>query len=257
VAARRCQRTAVPRHRSPAITLRGDLARPGAHVRRDCLGQRRPHGHGLGGFPTVPIRERGWPPRSCLGRTDPGRLEQVIYFSTVSILDGDLNLLARKRRPTAPNTSRPRPSVPASNPRPIRLAERIVGGCFQHSCSVTRCNRASSPAAPATSPPAQRGGALVVAARCSLRAEASLPLHPKPKTIRPGLRESDPAAATNPTSEQGTRALRAWCFAQPAVSVDDTVSRLAAGAGCSRPRFGRQLRGWFDRTSDQGACRSR
>jgi len=171
-----------------------------------------------------------WAARSWLGRTDPARLEQ-----------GDLLLHRQHPRPrispaagsgpaSAPNTSRTKPSA-CSSSETHPLADGF-GAVFPTLVfSVIGANRAAAPTAYLTA------GSTRWCAGCGCPLAAGLrqaSLH-HAENIRPGLRESDPAAPpTQPEPGQGP--LRRPGARASRRQRDDTGPvASAAGAGCPPP----------------------
>jgi len=205
-----------------------------------CLGPAAdPHGHGLGD-PSVPSGETWWP-QGVAGAHRPGQVGA-----------GDLLLhrqhprtaistwLAGKQAATAPNTSRPRPLPAAARTHPS-LSDRWR--CFQ--TLVFGGIGATGQRLPHQLPHRRlnEGWVRWLWLGRWLRAEGQLHFHPREDIA--GLRESDPAAHQTQPGSRGRGRLRRWCSAQPAVSVDDTVSRLCRWRGCPAPRFWLQLSGWL------------
>jgi len=203
----------------------------------------------------VPIScERWWPSRSCWAHR-PGRLSSVIYFPPPSIPRPRSQILCRKRRPSAPHTSRTRPSAcRARDPFPS-----LSGSwrCFQHSCSLDRfCATGQQPAHQLLTAAVSYDEvvALVWLARCC-GLEAQFPLHFTPKRHRPGLRDLTSAPPTQNPEPRGRAAAAPGCSASRARQVDRTPSVASARwRGMSAPRLACQLSRAGDRSPDQGAA---
>jgi len=231
--------TAVPRH-DPRITLLvGDLRDQEPHAAAIASAQRLIHTATAWGDPERAHQVNVLAVKELLGRTDPARLEQVIYFSTASILDRDLNLLPEAAAYGTEYIQTKALCLQQLETHP--LAERIVavfptlvfGGSVQPGSSL---------------PTSYLTAGLNEVVRWLwlarwLRAEASFHFIHAEDIARICVNLTLQPHQPNPEPGQGP--LRRLVLGQPAVTVDDTVSRLCRWRGMSRPPFGLQLSGWL------------
>jgi len=223
--------TAVPRH-DPRITLLvGDLRDQEPHAAAIASAQRLIHTATAWGDPERAHQVNVLAVKELLGRTDPARLEQVIYFSTASILDRDLNLLPEAAAYGTEYIQTKALCLQQLETHP--LAERIVavfptlvfGGSVQPGSSL---------------PTSYLTAGLNEVVRWLwlarwLRAEASFHFIHAEDIARICVNLTLQPHQPNPEPGQGP--LRRLVLGQPAVTVDDTVSRLCRWRGMSRPRL--------------------
>jgi len=231
--------TSVPRH-DPRITLLvGDLRDQEPHAAAIATAQRIIHTATAWGDPERAHQVNVVAVKELLGRTDPGRLEQVIYFSTASILNCHLELLPEASAYGTEYIQTKALCLQQLESHP--LAGRIVavfptlvfGGSVQPG---------------GTLPTSYLTAGLKEVARWLwlarwLRAEASFHFIHAEDIARVCVNLTLQPHQANPEPGQGP--LRRLVLGQPAVTVDDTVTRLCRWRGIGRPWFGLPLSGWL------------
>ena len=231
--------TSVPRQ-DPRITLLvGDLRDQEPHAAAIATAQRIIHTATAWGDPERAHQVNVVAVKELLGRTDPGRLEQVIYFSTASILNCHLELLPEASAYGTEYIQTKALCLQQLESHP--LAGRIVavfptlvfGGSVQPG---------------GTLPTSYLTAGLKEVARWLwlarwLRAEASFHFIHAEDIARVCVNLTLQPHQANPEPGQGP--LRRLVLGQPAVTVDDTVTRLCRWRGIGRPWFGLPLSGWL------------
>jgi nucleoside-diphosphate-sugar epimerase len=224
----------------PRITLLvGDLRELGPHTGAIASAQRIIHTATAWGDPERAHQVNVVAVKELLRLTDPAVLEQVIYFSTASILDRQLQLL-----PEAEEYGTEYIRTKAQCLRQLEqhpLAERIVA-VFPTLVFGGRI----TPGDP--HPTSYLTAGLGEAVRWLwlakwLRAEASFHF----------IHAADIATvcahlATHPhqpNPEPGQGSVRRLVLGQPVITVNDTVARLCRWRRSWRPPFGVDLRGWL------------
>ena len=231
--------TSVPRQ-DPRITLLvGDLRDQEPHAAAIATAQRIIHTATAWGDPERAHQVNVVAVKELLGRTDPGRLEQVIYFSTASILNCHLELLPEASAYGTEYIQTKALCLQQLESHP--LAGRIVavfptlvfGGSVQPG---------------GTLPTSYLTAGLKEVVRWLwlarwLRAEASFHFIHAEDIARVCVNLTLQPHQANPEPGQGP--LRRLVLGQPAVTVDDTVTRLCRWRGIGRPWFGLPLSGWL------------
>jgi nucleoside-diphosphate-sugar epimerase len=231
--------TAVPAH-DPRITLLvGDLRDQEPHAAAIASATRLIHTATAWGDPERARQVNVEAVKELLARLDPQRLEQVIYFSTASILDRDLKLLPEAMAHGTEYIQTKAQCLEQLERHP--LAGRIVA-VFPTLVFGGRIDGGGP------FPTSYLTGGLREAVRWLwlarwLRADASFHyIHAADIALVCGHLALRPHQA-NPEAGQG--AVRRLVLGQPVVSVNDTVSRLCRWRGCWRPPLGLDLRGWL------------
>ncbi|SBO42478.1 NAD(P)-dependent oxidoreductase [Cyanobium sp. NIES-981] len=177
--------------------------------------------------------------KTLLALTDPARLEQVIYFSTASVLDRRLQLLPEASRYGTEYIQTKALCLQQLERHP--LAPRIVA-VFPTLVFGGRVD-GSGPY-----PTSYLTAGLGEAARWLwlarwLRAEASFHFIHAADIAR--VCQVLVTAPHRPNPEEGQGALRRLVLGQPPVSVNATVRQLCRWRGVWWPPFGLDLRGWL------------
>ncbi len=224
----------------PRITLLvGDLRDVAPHRRQIASATRLIHTATAWGDPERARQVNVVAVKELLAATDPAVLEQVIYFSTASILDRDLQLL-----PEATAYGTEYIQTKAQCLRQLEqhpLAERIVavfptlvfggrvdgGGPFPTSYLTAGLREATR---------------WLWLAKW-LRADASFHYIHAADIARVCVHLATQPQRPNPEPGQG--AVRRLVLGQPLVTVNDTVARLARWRHSWIPPFGIDLRGWL------------
>lgn len=177
--------------------------------------------------------------KTLLALTDPGRLEQMIYFSTASVLDRQLRLLPEAKQYGTEYIQTKAQCLQQLEQH--RLAPRIVA-VFPTLVFGGRVDGAGP------FPTSYLTAGLAEAARWLwlarwLRAEASFHFIHAADIARVCHTLVSRPHAPNPEPDQG--ALRRLVLGQPAVTVNGTVQRLCRWRRTWWPPLGLDLRGWL------------
>jgi nucleoside-diphosphate-sugar epimerase len=231
--------TAVPRL-DPRITLLvGDLRDQAPHAAAIASADRIIHTATAWGDPERAHQVNVVAVKQLLGRTDPERLQQVIYFSTASILNRDLELLPEAAAYGTEYIQTKALCLKQLDEHP--LASRIVavfptlvfGGSVRPGGALPTSYLTAG---------LKEGVRWLWLARW-LRAEASFHFIHAEDIARVCVALALQPHQANPEPGQGP--LRRLVLGQPAVTVDDTVTRLCRWRGIGRPWFGLPLSGWL------------
>jgi nucleoside-diphosphate-sugar epimerase len=230
--------TAVPRDHPRVRLLVGDLRELAGHAGAIASADRIIHTATAWGDPERARQVNVVAVKELLRLTDPGRLEQVIYFSTASILDRNLKLLPEAMRFGTEYIRTKAQCLQDLERHP--LAERIVA-VFPTLVFGGRIDgRGSFPTSYLTAGLREAVRWLWLAKW--LRADASFHyIHAADIATVCAHLATTPHMA-NPEPGQG--AVRRLVLGQPAVTVNDTVARLCRWRRSWRPPFGLDLRGW-------------
>ncbi|MCT0212977.1 MULTISPECIES: NAD(P)-dependent oxidoreductase [unclassified Synechococcus] len=231
--------TAVPSH-DPRITLLvGDLRDQQPHAAAIASADRIIHTATAWGDPERAHQVNVVAVKELLARTDPQRLEQVIYFSTASILDRHLQLLPEAAAYGTEYIQTKALCLQQLEVHP--MAERIVavfptlvfGGTVQPGGAL--------PASYLTAGLKEVVRWLWLARW--LKAEASFHFIHAEDIARVCVNLALQPHRANPEPGQGP--VRRLVLGQPAVTVDDTVTRLCRWRRIRRPWFAIPLSGWL------------
>ena len=231
--------TAVPGN-DPRITLLvGDLRDQKPHAAAIASATRIIHTATAWGDPERARQVNVVAVKELLAAADPERLEQIIYFSTASILDRNLELLPEAATYGTEYIQTKALCLQQLEVHP--LASRIVavfptlvfGGSVQPGGAL-----------PASYLTAGLNDVVrwLWLARW-LRAEASFHFIHAEDIARVCVNLALQPHRANPEPGQGP--LRRLVLGQPAVTVDDTVTRLCRWRGIRRPWFAINLSGWL------------
>ncbi|MFN9548430.1 MAG: NAD-dependent epimerase/dehydratase family protein [Cyanobacteriota bacterium] len=231
--------TAVPRHDRRITLLVGDLRQLDPHAQAIATAQRVIHTATAWGDPERAQAVNVVAVKKLLGLLDPQRLEQVIYFSTASILDRHLRLLSEASAYGTEYIQTKAQCLRDLEAHP--LAERIVA-VFP---TLVFGGKLLGPELHPTSYLTAGVGEAVRwlwLARW-LRAEASFHfIHAADiATVCAHLATSPHA----PNPEPGQGALRRLVLGQAPLTVNEAVATLCRWRGLWRPPVGLDLQGWL------------
>lgn len=231
--------TAVPRQHPRITLLVGDLRDQAPHAAEIASATRVIHTATAWGDPERAQQVNVVAVKELLSRLDPERLEQIIYFSTASILDRQLQLLPEAAAYGTEYIQTKALCLQQLESHP--LAERIV--------AVFPTLVFGGSVGPGDShPTSYLTAGLKEAVRWLwlakwLRAEASFHfIHAADIALVCAHLALNPHQP-NPEPNQGP--LRRLVLGQPSVTVDDTVSRLCRWRRSWRPPLGLALNGWW------------
>ena len=231
--------TAVPA-RDPRIELLvGDLRDPEPHRAAIATASRIIHTATAWGDPERAHQVNVVAVKELLAAADPAVLEQVIYFSTASILDRNLQLLPEAAQFGTEYIQTKALCLQQLEAHP--LAERIVA-VFPTLVFGGRIDGQGP------FPTSYLTAGLVEAARWLwlarfLRAEASFHFIHAADIARVCVHLASRPHQANPEPGQGP--LRRLVLGQPAVTVNGTVRRLCRWRHCWYPPLGLDLKGWL------------
>jgi nucleoside-diphosphate-sugar epimerase len=231
--------TAVPADHPRIRLLVGDLREQEPH--REALGQvdRVIHTATAWGDPQRAQSVNVDAVKELLGRLDPGRLQQVIYFSTASILDRDLRLLPEAERFGTEYIVTKARCLQQLEQHP--LAERIVA-VFPTLVFGGRVDGHGGFPTSYLTAGLGEGCRWLWLARF-LRADASFHFIHAEDIARVCCHLALTPHGANPEAGQG--AVRRLVLAQPAVTINETVTRLGRWRGKRPTPFAIQLRPWL------------
>ena len=224
----------------PRVTLLvGDLRELGPHAAAIASADRIIHTATAWGDPERARQVNVVAVKELLRLTDPARLQQVIYFSTASILDRDLRLLSEAMACGTEYIQTKAQCLQQLESHP--LAERIVA-VFPTLVFGGRVDGGGP------FPTSYLTAGLKEAARWLwlakwLRADASFHfIHAADIAIVCAHLATTPHG---PNPEPGQGPVRRLVLGQPMVTVNDTVARLCRWRRSWRPPFGVDLQGWL------------
>ena len=231
--------TAVPRH-DPRITLLvGDLRQLAPHAEAIATAQRVIHTATAWGDPERAQAVNVVAVKTLLSLLDPERLEQVIYFSTASILDRNLRLLSEARAHGTEYIQTKAQCLLDLEAHP--LAERIVA-VFPTLVFGGRLVGADPHPTSYLTAGVGEGVRWLWLARW-LRAEASFHfIHAADIATVCAHLATTPH---QPNPEPGQGAVRRLVLGQAPITVNGAVAILCRWRGMWRPPLGLDLRGWL------------
>jgi nucleoside-diphosphate-sugar epimerase len=231
--------TAVPADHPRITLLVGDLRDPDPHRAAIASATRIIHTATAWGDPERAQRVNVVAVKQMLAATNPAVLEQVVYFSTASILNRDLKLLPEAMAYGTEYIQTKAQCLQQLEQHP--LAERIVA-VFPTLVFGGRVDRGGRFPTSYLTEGLQEGARWLWLAKW-LRADASFHFIHAADIARVCVH-----LATNPhqpTPEQGQGAVRRLVLGQPAVTVNDTVRRLCRWRRSWLPPVGVDLQGWL------------
>ena len=231
--------TAVPADHPRVTLLVGDLRDPEPHRHAIASATRIIHTATAWGDPERAQQVNVVAVKQMLAATDPERLEQVVYFSTASILDRQLKLLPEAMAYGTEYIQTKAQCLEQLEQHP--LAPRIVavfptlvfggrvdgGGCFPTSYLTAGLKE----------------GARWLWLAKWLRADASFHYIHAADIARVCVHLATTPHQANPEPGQGL--LRRLVLGQSAVTVNDTVRRLCRWRRSWSPPIGLDLQGWL------------
>ena len=231
--------TAVPAN-DPRITLLvGDLRDPEPHRDAIASATRIIHTATAWGDPERALQVNVVAVKQMLAAADPEVLEQVLYFSTASILDRDLQLLPEAMAFGTEYIQTKAQCLEQLEAHP--LAERIVA-VFPTLVFGGRVD-GSGPFPTSYLTAGLREGVRWLWLAKWLRADASFHFIHAADIARVCAHLATQPHRPNPEVGQG--AVRRLVLGQPAISVNDTVRRLCLWRRSGYPAVGLDLRGWL------------
>ena len=231
--------TAVPADHPRITLLVGDLRDPEPHRAAIASATRIIHTATAWGDPERALQVNVVAVKAMLAATDPAVLEQVVYFSTASILNRDLELL-----PEAMDYGTEYIQTKAQCLRQLEqhpLAERIVA-VFPTLVFGGRVD-GSGPFPTSYLTAGLKEGARWLWLAKWLRADASFHFIHAADIARVCVHLATNPHQPNPEPGQGK--VRRLVLGQPAVTVNDTVKRLCRWRRSWWPPVGLDLRGWL------------
>ncbi len=231
--------TAVPAHHPRITLLVGDLRDPEPHHAAIASATRIIHTATAWGDPERAQQVNVVAVKQMLAATNPAVLEQVVYFSTASILNRDLELLPEAMAYGTEYIQTKALCLQQLEQHP--LAERIVA-VFPTLVFGGRVDRSGTFPTSYLTEGLQEGARWLWLAKW-LRADASFHFIHAADIARVCVH-----LATNPhqpNPEPGQGAVRRLVLGQPAVTVNDTVKCLCRWRRSWRPPVGADLQGWL------------
>ena len=231
--------TAVPADHPRITLLVGDLRDPDPHRAAIASATRIIHTATAWGDPERAQQVNVVAVKQMLAATDPAVLEQVVYFSTASILNRDLELLPEAMDYGTEYIQTKAQCLQQLEQHP--LAERIVA-VFPTLVFGGRVDRGGPFPTSYLTEGLQEGARWLWLAKW-LRADASFHFIHAADIARVCVH-----LATNPhqpNPEPGQGAVRRLVLGQPAVTVNDTVRRLCRWRRSWLPPVGVDLQGWL------------
>ena len=231
--------TAVPADHPRITLLVGDLRDPDPHRAAIASATRIIHTATAWGDPERAQQVNVVAVKQMLAATNPAVLEQVVYFSTASILNRDLELLPEAMAYGTEYIQTKAQCLQQLEQHP--LAERIVA-VFPTLVFGGRVDRGGPFPTSYLTEGLQEGARWLWLAKW-LRADASFHFIHAADIARVCVH-----LATNhhqPNPEQGQGAVRRLVLGQPAVTVNDTVRRLCRWRRSWLPPVGVDLQGWL------------
>ncbi|MBW0167948.1 MAG: NAD(P)-dependent oxidoreductase [Vulcanococcus sp.] len=231
--------TAVPADHPRITLLVGDLRDPDPHRAAIASATRIIHTATAWGDPERAQQVNVVAVKQMLAATNPAVLEQVVYFSTASILNRDLELLPEAMAYGTEYIQTKALCLQQLEQHP--LAERIVA-VFPTLVFGGRVDRGGPFPTSYLTEGLQEGARWLWLAKW-LRADASFHFIHAADIARVCVH-----LATNPhqpNPEPGQGAVRRLVLGQPAVTVNDTVKRLCRWRRSWLPPVGVDLQGWL------------
>jgi nucleoside-diphosphate-sugar epimerase len=231
--------SAVPADHPRITLLVGDLRDPEPHRAAIASATRIIHTATAWGDPERALQVNVVAVKAMLAATDPAVLEQVVYFSTASILNRDLELLPEAMDYGTEYIQTKAQCLERLEQHP--LAERIVA-VFPTLVFGGRVD-GSGPFPTSYLTAGLKEGARWLWLAKWLRADASFHFIHAADIARVCV-----YLATNPhqpNPEPGQGAVRRLVLGQPAVTVNDTVKRLCRWRRSWWPPLGLDLQGWL------------
>jgi nucleoside-diphosphate-sugar epimerase len=231
--------SAVPADHPRITLLVGDLRDPEPHRAAIASATRIIHTATAWGDPERALQVNVVAVKAMLAATDPAVLEQVVYFSTASILNRDLELLPEAMDYGTEYIQTKAQCLERLEQHP--LAERIVA-VFPTLVFGGRVD-GSGPFPTSYLTAGLKEGARWLWLAKWLRADASFHFIHAADIARVCV-----YLATNPhqpNPEPGQGAVRRLVLGQPAVTVNDTVKRLCRWRRSWWPPLGIDLQGWL------------
>ena len=231
--------SAVPADHPRITLLVGDLRNPEPHRAAIASATRIIHTATAWGDPERAQQVNVVAVKQMLAATNPAVLEQVVYFSTASILNRDLELLPEAMAYGTEYIQTKALCLQQLEQHP--LAERIVA-VFPTLVFGGRVDRGGPFPTSYLTEGLQEGARWLWLAKW-LRADASFHFIHAADIARVCVH-----LATNhhqPNPEQGQGAVRRLVLGQPAVTVNDTVRRLCRWRRSWLPPVGVDLQGWL------------
>jgi len=231
--------TAVPAH-DPRITLLvGDLREPEPHRQAIASATRIIHTATAWGDPERARQVNVVAVKQMLAAADPAVLEQVVYFSTASILDRDLKLLPEALSDGTEYIQTKAQCLAQLESHP--LAERIVA-VFPTLVFGGRVDGGGPFPTSYLTAGLKEGVRWLWLAKW-LRADASFHFIHAGDIARVCVHLATHPHQANPEPGQGP--VRRLVLGQPVVTVNGTVRRLCQWRHSLYPPFGLDLRGWL------------
>jgi nucleoside-diphosphate-sugar epimerase len=231
--------TAVPADHPRITLLVGDLRDPEPHRDQIASANRIIHTATAWGDPERAQQVNVVAVKQMLAATDPAVLEQVVYFSTASILNRDLELLPEAMAYGTEYIQTKAQCLQQLEQHP--LAERIVA-VFPTLVFGGRVDR-SGPFPTSYLTEGLKEGARWLWLAKWLRADASFHYIHAADIARVCVHLATTAHHPNPEPGQG--AVRRLVLGQSAVTVNDTVKRLCRWRRSWLPPVGVDLQGWL------------
>ena len=231
--------TAVPANHPRITLLVGDLRDPAPHRAAIASATRIIHTATAWGDPERAQQVNVMAVKQMLAAADPGVLEQVVYFSTASILNRDLELLPEAMAYGTEYIQTKAQCLQQLEQHP--LAERIVA-VFPTLVFGGRVDR-SGPFPTSYLTEGLKEGARWLWLAKWLRADASFHFIHAADIARVCVHLATIPHQAN--AEPGQGAVRRLVLGQPAVTVNGTVQRLCRWRRSWRPPVGVDLQGWL------------
>jgi nucleoside-diphosphate-sugar epimerase len=231
--------TAVPADHPRITLLVGDLRDPEPHRAQIASATRIIHTATAWGDPERAQQVNVVAVKQMLAAVDPAVLEQVVYFSTASILNRDLQLLPEAMAYGTEYIQTKAQCLQQLEQHP--LAERIVA-VFPTLVFGGRVDRRGPFPTSYLTEGLKEGARWLWLAKW-LRADASFHYIHAADIARVCVHLATTAHQPNPEPGQG--AVRRLVLGQPAVTVNDTVKRLCRWRRSWLPPLGVDLQGWL------------
>ncbi len=231
--------TAVPADHPRITLLVGDLRDPEPHRAQIASATRIIHTATAWGDPERAQQVNVVAVKQMLAAVDPAVLEQVVYFSTASILNRDLQLLPEAMAYGTEYIQTKAQCLQQLEQHP--LAERIVA-VFPTLVFGGRVDRSGPFPTSYLTEGLQEGARWLWLAKW-LRADASFHFIHAADIARVCVHLATNPHHPNPDPGQG--AVRRLVLGQPAVTVNDTVKRLCRWRRSWLPPVGVDLQGWL------------
>ncbi|MEO1001542.1 MAG: NAD(P)-dependent oxidoreductase [Cyanobacteria bacterium J06638_7] len=234
--------TAVPREHPRITVLVGDLRQLDRHAGAVASATHVIHTATAWGDPERAMAVNVLAVKQLLSFTSPEWLQQVIYFSTASVLDRNLQLLPEALSQGTEYIRTKALCLQQLERHP--LADRIVA-IFPTLVFGGRVDGAGSFPTSYLTAGLEQGSRWLWLARW-LRVDASFHFIHAADIARVCLHLVNQPQESNPEPGQGR--VRRLVLGQPAVSVNATVARLGRWRGCRLPPWGLAIRPWLVET---------